>query len=78
MTFFARKGFLPIVIVVVTPAVITREPVIASLRTGTAARTVPYDPSFPPSPFYLYESEERVSARRIERRGEGTNELGIN
>jgi len=62
MTFLARKSILPIVTVVVTPTVITREPVVPSLHTGTAARTVPYDPGFPSSPFYLYETKEGVSA----------------
>ena len=62
MAFLTRKRFLPIVIVVVTPPVITRETVIANLRTGTATRTISCAPSFPPSSFYLHASKKGVSA----------------
>lgn len=60
MAFLTRETFLAvIVIVVVTPSIISREHVVARLRAGSTACTVPCDPSFPPSPLYLYVNEER-------------------
>ena len=78
MTFVARKRFVPIVIVIVTHPVITGEAIIPGLHAGTAARPVPRDPSFPPSPFYLHANKGEVSARYVECMNGDTNEFGIN